>query len=164
MYITNSCQGNRPLNIDFGMHRLVCSNGLVARTTAFEQNLKHNAETMRRIPVTLSKVNEAIQEVIKRYERLKQVELAPSHMDAFLSRAAALRFEDGRINPQQLLNINRTEDEGTDLWTIYNRVQENLTKSDMLIDRDGNVVSGVENIATDIRLNRELFELVEDFA
>jgi hypothetical protein len=36
------------------------------------------------------------------------------------------------VNVDDLLTVNRIEDEGNDLWTVFNRIQENLT-ADVLI-------------------------------
>ena len=80
------------------------------------------------------------------------------------SNAAKLRFEDDTIDYTQLLTAHRNEDEGNDLWSVYNRIQENLTKSNLLVDRDGKLISGTHNVQNDIKVNQELFSLVEDFA
>ncbi len=66
--------------------------------------------------------------------------------------AAQLRYnnlEDIDIN--DLLSVNRIEDEGNDLWTVFNRIQENLT-------------ADVSNLNEDIRLNKQLFSLANQYA
>jgi DNA-binding ferritin-like protein (Dps family) len=78
-------------------------------------------------------------------------------------KAAELRFDDKREvkhYANQLLNVVRDEDQGNDLYTVYNRIQENLTQSDRMIDMNGNIIGGVDNMFDDVRLNKELFELV----
>ena len=80
------------------------------------------------------------------------------------SNAAKLRFEDDTIDHTQLLKAYRSEDEGNDLWSVYNRIQENLTKSNLLVDRDGKLVSGVQSVSSDIKINKDLYQLVEEFA
>jgi len=66
--------------------------------------------------------------------------------------AARLRYNNlDDINIDDLLIVNRVEDESNDLWTIFNRIQENLTHD-------------VKNMNEDIRLNQQLFSLVENFA
>ena len=52
------------------------------------------------------------------------------------------------------------EDQNNDLYTVLNRIQENLTQPDRLFNEYGNLIDGVNNINDDIRLNKELFELV----
>jgi len=63
-----------------------------------------------------------------------------------------LRYNDtSNINIDDILAVNRIEDEGSDLWTVFNRIQENLT-------------STVSNASDDILLNKRLFALAETFA
>ena len=63
--------------------------------------------------------------------------------------AAKLRFkeDDDKFDIDALLKVNRTEDEGNDVWTVFNRIQENLTHD-------------VKNKEEDIKLNKQLFNLV----
>ena len=66
--------------------------------------------------------------------------------------AAKLRYNDvSNVNIDDILAVNRIEDEGNDLWTVFNRIQENLT-------------STVSNASDDILLNKQLFALAETFA
>ena len=62
--------------------------------------------------------------------------------------AARLRFNetDENFNPDALLRVNRVEDEGNDVWTVFNRIQENLTHD-------------VTDKQTDIWLNQQLYDL-----
>lgn len=164
MYVTNSCSGKSPLNLDFGMHRLVCSNGLIRRDSYIEFNFNHNKKSLQRIPVALQDINKHAQKVLTEFNKLKDKELTPQEMIALAADAAKLRFEDNTIDHTQLLKSHRIEDEGNDLWSVYNRIQENLTKSNVLIDTDGRPLSGTINIQNDIKINQDLFELVESFS
>jgi len=75
--------------------------------------------------------------------------------------AADIRFGKGhRIDVSQLLNTVREEDKGDDVWTVFNRIQENLTQPHRITDRSGNIIGGVASIDEDTRINKELFELV----
>ena len=45
------------------------------------------------------------------------------------TQAADIRFGKGhRVDVSQLLNVVREEDKGDDDWTVFNRIQENLTQ------------------------------------
>ena len=66
--------------------------------------------------------------------------------------AATLRYNNLEdINIDDLLSINRIEDEGNSLWTVFNRIQENLT-------------ADVSNLNEDIRLNKQLFAIADRYA
>ena len=69
-------------------------------------------------------------------------------MRNFAYNAAKLRFDetDEKFNPDDLLRVNRVEDEDNDVWTVFNRIQENLTHD-------------VKDKQADIWLNQQLFDL-----
>ena len=161
MYLTNSCNGKSPLSLDLGVYRLVCSNGLIRKDSYMEHSFKHNEKSLQRIPLALQDINKHAQRILTEFNKLKYKELTPREMMALASNAAKLRFEDNTIDHTQLLQSHRTEDEGNDLWSVYNRIQENLTKSNLLIDRDGRLIPGTSSVKNDIKVNQDLFELVE---
>jgi hypothetical protein len=164
IYISNSCDGKRPLNLDFGMYRLVCSNGLIQRTPYIEHTIRHTQQGIEQIPVIMQSVNSAAQRVLGRFDSLKTKELKPDQLEELVNKAARLRFNDDVMDASQLLNIYRDEDKGNDLWSVYNRIQENLIKSSMLIDRNGRPLAGVNDVKSDIVLNQALFGLIENYA
>jgi hypothetical protein len=163
IYITNSCNGKSPLNLDFGMRRLVCSNGLIRRDSYMERSFKHNEQSLRRIPIALQDINKHAQRILTEFNKLKHKELTPQEMMTLASKAAKLRFDDDTIHATQLLQSYRSEDEGNTLWNVYNRIQENLIKSNLLVDKDGRLISGVSNVKEDMLINTKLVELVEEF-
>lgn len=128
-----------------------------------EYNFKHDEQSLRRISISLQDINKHAQRVLTEFNKLKDKELTPQEMMKLASKAAKLRFEDGDIDTTQLLKAYRNEDEGNNLWNVYNRIQENLIKSNLLVDKDGRLVSGVNNVREDIFVNTKLVELVEEF-
>ena len=84
---------------------------------------------------------------------------------AMATRAATLRFgKNHRINVDQLLNTVRDEDKGDDVWTVFNRIQENLTQPFRIFDETGKLLDGVTNVNEDTRINKELFQLAHAYA
>jgi hypothetical protein len=70
------------------------------------------------------------------------------------------------VEPETLLKARRTEDEGADLWTVMNRVQENLIRggvSDARRDRGGRLrsVRSLKGIDSKVSLNKGLWGLAE---
>ena len=83
---------------------------------------------------------------------MKRKQLSVDDMKKFAFEAARLRFDDIiEMNVEDLLRINRIEDEGNDVWTVFNRIQENLT-------------ADVKNLNADILLNQQLFALADQYA
>ncbi len=151
--LSNSCNGNRPLQMSLGMFRQVCTNGLIRFDQHAEnEKIKHievNARDLDRFVVSMnSKADKLLTEV----NEMKHKGLSIEDMRKLAREAASLRYTNlDEINIDDLFAVNRVEDESNDLWTVFNRIQENLTHD-------------VKNMSEDIRLNQQLFSLVENFA
>jgi len=151
--LSNSCNGNRPLQMSLGMFRQVCTNGLIRFDQHAEnEKIKHievNARDLDRFVVSMnSKADKLLTEV----NEMKHKGLSIEDMRKLAREAASLRYTNlDEINIDDLFAVNRVEDESNDLWTVFNRIQENLTHD-------------VKNMNEDIRLNQQLFSLVENFA
>ncbi len=151
--LSNSCNGNRPLQMSLGMFRQVCTNGLIRFDQHAEnEKIKHievNARDLDRFVVSMnSKADKLLTEV----NEMKHKGLSIEDMCKLAREAASLRYTNlDEINIDDLFAVNRVEDESNDLWTVFNRIQENLTHD-------------VKNMSEDIRINQQLFSLVENFA
>ena len=167
MYITNSCNGSSPLNMDFGMYRLVCSNGLIRKDIVADTKIKHTEKDYNRLPQIIASLEDKIQPMFKKFESFKNTTLTSKQLENLLYKASKIRDFDSATSSavrNQLLNVHRDEDKGDDLWSVYNRLQENLIKSNMLVGPDGSIINGVSNPFENIRVNQDLYELVEAYA
>jgi hypothetical protein len=91
--------------------------------------------------------------------------LTSKQIEKLATDALRLRFNKAQnINSQQLLNVHREEDKGDNLWTVFNRIQENLTKSNMMVDANGKLLTGTTSVKQDIAVNQKLYNLVEAYA
>lgn len=161
--ISNGCNGTKPLTLDVGAFRMVCSNGLYSMDSLSHATIKHNERNIQMLPEIIGKFNSKAEVVLNEFKKLKDVQLSPKQMSQLALEAAGLRFGDKiEFDVDQLLQTHRKEDEGDSLWSVYNRIQENLTQSNLLIDRDGNLISGVNNVEDDVKINQQLFELVHE--
>ena len=150
--LSNSCTGIQPLNMDLGAFRLVCSNGAVRFDRAAESNIKHTEVNYRDLPQIIAKMNNKAIILAEEISNMKRKQLSVDDMKKFAFEAARLRFDDTiEMNVEDLLRINRIEDEGNDVWTVFNRIQENLT-------------ADVKNLNADILLNQQLFALADQYA
>lgn len=163
--ISNSCNGSSPLSMDLGMFRQVCSNGMVARDTFQAQNINHDQDNYYNLDKILKDLNIKTYDVMCEFQNLKNKDLTHSEMVELATKAAKKRFGSKRtIDASQLLKVVRDEDEGNNLWNVFNRIQENLTQSNRLVDLQGKPLSGVDNISEDTKLNKELTELAYAYA
>ena len=150
--LSNSCTGNSPLEMNLGAFRLVCSNGSVRFDSAAESKIKHTEINYRELPQIISKLNDKAMILADEINEMKRKQLSLDDMRRFAVQAAQLRFDnEADIDIENLLKVNRLEDEGNDVWTVFNRLQENLT-------------ADVKNFDKDIFLNQKLFELADQYA
>jgi hypothetical protein len=151
--LSNSCNGNRPLQMSLGMFRQVCTNGLVRFDQHAEtENIKHIEVNARDLDRFVTSMNIKANKLLTEVNEMKHKGLSIEDMRKLAREAARLRYNNlDEINIDDLFAVNRVEDESNDLWTVFNRIQENLTHD-------------VTNMKEDIRLNQQLFTLVENFA
>ena len=164
LYINNSYSGNKPMELDFGLYRLVCSNGAVSFQGSEVGKISHDNKGVQRYPFIMNKINELAQSTISAFDSFKNKELTSKQIKKFAADALNLRFKGKRMNAEQLLNVHRSEDEGNSLWNVFNRVQENLTKPNMLVNQFGELLGGTSSVKQDIKINQDLFQLVEAYA
>jgi len=162
--IGNSCDGSSPLDLNLGVFRLVCSNGMIRRDTLQAQNINHNESNYYNLNKILSDLNIQTSEVIKEFSFLKKKDLTPEEIFNFALKSAKKRFGNKKvIESSQLLKAVRSEDEGNNLWNVFNRIQENLTQPFRLLDLKGNKLLGINSISQDIKINSELSELAYSY-
>jgi hypothetical protein len=147
--ISNSCSGNQPLSMGLGAYRMVCSNGAISfDRNAETEKIKHIEVNYRDLDRFVHSMNDKAQEVIAQLNTWKQQNMTFEQMRNLAYNAAKLRYreDDENFDPSALLRVNRVEDEDNDVWTVFNRIQENLTHD-------------VRDKQTDIWLNQQLFDL-----
>jgi hypothetical protein len=151
--ITNSCNGIKPLQLDLGVYRQICSNGAVAFDRAAEsENIKHIQINYNNLDQFISNITRKTSTILNEFEKLKHTDLSVNDMRKLAYEAAQLRYNNlDDIDIEDLLSVNRIEDEGNNLWMVFNRIQENLT-------------ANVSNLNEDIRLNKQLSALVNQYA
>ena len=161
MNISNSTTGIKPMELDLGAYRQVCSNGAIAHTSYSSAKVPHTEQGQYTLQEILCDLGIRTQGVMEEFNRLKEKNVSPQEAMNLATEAAEIRFGKGhRIDVSQLLNVVREEDKGDDVWTVFNRIQENLTQPHRIVDHLGNVMNGVSSIEEDTRINKELFELV----
>lgn len=150
--ISNSCNGSKPLEMNIGMFRQVCSNGLIRFDEQAEQEkIKHIEVNYMNLDRFITSVTNKTSKLLTEVNEMKRKGLSIEDMRKLAIEAASLRYSNlDDINIDDLLVVNRVEDESNDLWTVFNRIQENLTHD-------------VNNMNEDIRLNKQLFSLAEQY-
>jgi hypothetical protein len=147
--VQNSCSGNQPLQMSLGAYRMVCSNGHIRFDEHAEyEKIKHTEINFLNLDRFIYNIDTKAQKLITELNEWKKQDMTLEQMQGLAYKAARLRFNesDENFNPIDLLRVNRTEDKGNDIWTVFNRIQENLTHD-------------IKDKQLDIWLNKQLYEL-----
>jgi len=167
-----------------GWFRFACLNGLIVCDGADAEVIRFRHSGGQR---TLDNVVDAAFTVIdggtEEARRIEHMQAVPLNLDeqvAFAEAAMELRF-DGEatarqaIDPRLVNTARRPEDQRGDVWTTFNRVQENLVQGGLQFRRRQAVANGdvrevrattrpLQNIEGDTKLNRALWVLAERMA
>jgi len=185
----NSHDGKSALKLFAGAYRFICSNGIVAGD-GFQSKMRHSKKTANGFETLLKDTAESLPRMMQRIATLQETETAANVLD-FAYNAAKLRWE---MAPNELaenaetgtyydkntigglLGARRYDDQGTNAWKVFNRVQENIMRGgpDILSLTKKAKETGqgwkyrkakaVSSLPETIRLNRELWNMSHELA
>ena len=159
--LTNSHDGKAAFNFRVGIFRLVCSNGLVISDADFGvMSIRHMNYTFESLQAKVAEMITKLPGLVNKINTFKAKELTEEQMTDFATKAAALRTKK-TVNIMDVLEATRTEDQGNDLWVVFNRVQEKILGGSYT--SGGRKARSVKNFQQDIKLNEQLFELAESY-
>lgn len=169
--LLNSHDGTSSYQMIGGKFRFVCENGLVLGDVAHDQKIRHSggAEVIDSVIEGAFRVLGQFDKIDKHLDGMKSRQLKPLEQEAFAKAALAYRYDPAEgpapVTPSQLLMPRRREDSSSDLWTTFNRIQENTIKGGL----NGRTKQGrqrktrsVTGIDQDVRLNRALWVLAQE--
>jgi hypothetical protein len=100
--------------------------------------------------------------------RFKNKQLSEDQKQKFALEALGLRFDTDNktFNVDEFLTPTRKEDEGSDLWSVFNLVQEKLVNGmvDYRAGAKNRKARRIKNFQQDVKLNSELYELALAYA
>ena len=169
--LTNSSDGKNAFTFTAGLFRMVCENGLVISTEQFNDvKMRHMGYTFEELQAQIREMVEQLPLTVESMNKMKQIQLNEEQAQALAKKALTTRFteeqvENIQIDLDQLLEPTRDEDKGTDLWTIFNVIQEKILSGDF------NYISGVKqrkarkvkNFKQDMEINQKLFAMAAEF-
>lgn len=182
--LKNANDGSSAYELIAGLFRIRCLNSLVAQTgTADSIHIRHSGNPISEVIEGSYRVLQSARRALDAPANWSQIMLARPQQEAFCESAHMLRFgnaegyADTPIEPAQLNVCRRDGDQRSDLWTTFNRVQENCLKGGLwarkpnTLDERGRIVRGravttreVKGIDQDLKLNRALWTLAAKMA
>ena len=159
--LTNSHDGKAAFNFRVGIFRLVCSNGLVISDADFNNvSIRHINYTFESLQTKINEIIAKLPGLVNKINVFKAKTLTEIEMNDFATKASQLRTKK-TVNIMDVLSATRTEDQGNDLWVVFNRVKEKILVGSYT--SGGRKARSIKNFQKDIQLNEQLFELAESY-
>lgn len=166
----NSHDGTSSYVLSAGIFRMACTNGLIVGECLEEVRVPHRGDVLGQVIEGAYRVLEDLPKAIDGAHNMSALQIAPAEAEALAESAATLRWEPGTEQPtaRALLAPRRRDDTGSDLWSTFNRLQENLIRggvSYVHTDQRGRqqhrASRPVRSIDGDRGVNRALWMLAE---
>ena len=168
--IQNSHDGTKPLHIQAGLFRLVCSNGLTVPTAAAADfKLRHKGLEMGEVRRITDQFVHTLPQLQKKVEMFESKIMTESESVDFVNKATMLRWNSGslpKIDVESWLNPLRQGDQENTMWKVFNRVQEKFVRGgEQVQNQKGRFIKMRELKNFDVvnRINTDLWELAESY-
>ncbi|MBS0898577.1 DUF932 domain-containing protein [Pantoea dispersa] len=164
--LLNSHDGSSSYQMLPGLFRAICTNGLVCGQSFGEVRVPHRGNVVEKVIEGAYEVLGVFDRVEEKRDAMQSLLLPSPAQQAFARAALTYRFgeEHQPVTATQILTPRRYEDHQNDLWTTYQRIQENLLKGGL----PGRTAKGkrshtraVNGIDGDVKLNRALWVMAE---
>lgn len=171
--LVNDHSGQGSYRMHAGLMRMVCLNGMVVpASTVGTLRVRHTLREARELAGVLATVTAGLPRLLELAFRWQGIRLDPAREIALAAAGLRLRYgeREGRwpVVPEALsLATRRSADEGNDLWTVFNRIQENLIRGGAIVpgkvDNRGRRrrILPVRGIREEIRINQGLWAAAE---
>ncbi|MBR8238363.1 DUF945 domain-containing protein [Burkholderia sp. AU42008] len=168
--LLNSHDGTSSYQMLAGTFRFVCQNGMVAGENIADIRVPHKGNVVQNVINGAFDVLDGFELIREQKDGMRSVTLDRDEQQAFARSALALRYDPtdaeapAPVSESQLLAPRRFEDRHDDLWTVFNRVQENLTKGGLRgRSRSGRAMSTrpITGIDQSVKPNRALWMLAD---
>ncbi|WP_279360658.1 DUF932 domain-containing protein [Xanthomonas sacchari] len=165
--LLNSHDGTSSYQMLAGMFRFVCCNGLVCGDTVADVRVPHKGDVAAHVIEGAYEVLHGFDRAQASRDAMRAITLDAGESEVFARAALALKYDEDKpapITESQILMPRRHDDDRRDLWSVFNRTQENLTKGG-LSARAANgrrqTTRPVQGIDQSVRLNRALWLLAD---
>lgn len=173
LVLTNSHDRTAAFQLDLGLFRLVCLNGMVTPVGDVGGiRVRHGKQIVDEILKGSIQLSHQVPRIAEGVEAFQSTLISRGEAQLFAEGALSLRYgedwaQSSPVQPGDLLEARRSEDANGSLWSVFNRTQENLFKGGLR----GKSANGrrtrtrpINSVTEDVRLNRALWKLTEHFA
>ena len=154
--------------------RMICANGLVvALGSAFDFRVRHTINAVEQIEETISKLTEVFPQIMSTADQWSKIQISDGKILGLAASALAIRYGDQEsrwpAKPAAIAFTTRRQDDTTnDLWTVFNRIQENVTRNGNVptekVNNRRRSIRTIRSIEADLTINKKLWEAAETIA
>lgn len=167
LLLTNSHDGSTSFKVDFGVFRLVCSNGLVVGNTFGGISQRHQNFIYDDFKENLDQLVTRLPDLKQQIELMAQKKLNSDEKRQFYSDALSLKVDNAI-----LLDVptRRLADNGNDLFTTFNVIQEHIIRgglryqvkneNDLLVEK---TLRKMRSFNAQTEINKKLFDLANNY-
>ena len=169
--LTNSHNRTSSFIVDLAFFRIICSNMLVVPSHSFSHHsIVHSGFNISKVNTAINEVTAYMPKIKSEIEKFKSIRLSLLEQYSLANAAIDIRFDKQLhdVNAKEFLKITRDEDEMPTLWNVFNRVQEAMIRGGAKgINKETGksfTSKAITAIDANIKLNKELFETVQNMA
>lgn len=162
--LINSHDGTSSYQMLAGVFRFVCQNGIVTGDVVEDIRVPHRGNITENVIDAAYSIVDGGNDVQEVIDEMKSTRLLLPEARFLAEAALDLKYDEAPITPDQILRPRRTEDKRDDLWTTFNRIQENLIKGGQPGISATNRrmrTREVTSIDNNVKLNKALWKLSE---
>lgn len=165
--LMNSHDGTSGFKLWLGLFRMVCCNGMIVSDGVLGQvSVAHRSNAAQIVGDQSIGFMGQIDHIEDRVRRFMDRVLSPLEQGQLAETAAQIRWGNDRprgLDHHNLLIGRRFEDSGDTLWAVLNRIQENVVKGGVNLNRVGRQSSTrtLRSVTDDARVNARLWEAAD---
>jgi hypothetical protein len=169
--LTNSHDGKSAFLFQAGLFRMICENGLVVSTQDFENvRIRHMGYTFEELQEQIKGMVEKLPLTVESMNKMKRTILDSKNITDFATKALESRFtaeqvKEFNVDITKLIEPTRPEDRGSDLWSVFNVIQEKIINGDFEYMMGAKIRKArkIKNFKMDLDVNKKLFEIAHEF-
>ena len=173
--VTNSHDGKNSFKFQAGLYRMVCENGLVIADQQFEDyTIRHMGYDFEALQGVIKDMISNLDLTVESMNKMRKIELDENQQFEFAKKLLDIRVEgtDNMYKEDQIGDIlvpQRKEDFGDDLWSVFNRVQENIVEGNFKYYNAKTLgterqARPIKNFKQDMDVNKKLFSAALEYA
>ena len=169
--LTNSHDGKNAFTFTAGLFRMVCENGLVVSTNEFEKvAIRHMGYDFDELQKQVTEMTERLPLTVESMNKMIDTKMEQKSILKFAKDMLAVRFPEDElrritIDMDDFITPVRPEDNGDDLWSVFNVIQEKIIEGDFeySIGSKHRKARQIKNFKQDMDLNSKMFDVALDY-